>query len=277
MNVIYFNEHNPDSVLGAHILRDVYARNDAEREVKLIAYNRFDEFTEIKCDLCVVVGASLRFEEMLAQRDVSGAMIVYTYNQQEIEGITVCHPYQHGVDVETVFDKSLSKRILLVNHMQEKYGELADVVFKYVNFIKMSKDELEMFFNHRDSIFESHMKPLNDFKPDNEKLSDQICLKVVRKIVTRNLEKHLFGDSSKNKYVPTVNVSQEYIYDAARQVQHAHESLVMYEDIKNWRQWVIYSKNRQLVQEIAAMIPHKEKWEDNDFVYLISDQVSFVK
>lgn len=279
MNVIYFNENNPDSVLGAHILRDMYADNDAEREIKLLTYSRFDKFAPINCDLCVVVGASLRPEELRAQGGVSGDILVYSYNQQEndIEGITYYHPYQHGSDVETVFDKSLSKRIILVNNMHEKYGKLADVVFKYTNFIKMSKDELELFFNTRDSIFDSCAKPFSELKTGSEKLADISCLKVVRKLITRNLEKHLFGDSSKNKFIPTVNVSQDYIYDAARQIQHAHESMVLYEDIKNWRQWIIYSKDAKLAAEFVSMIPHEEKWIDNNFIYLISNQVKFCK
>lgn len=290
MVVIFFNENNIDSLLAVHILRDMFINTEPETEVKLYPYDRIlDNFTPQACNVSILLGVSMRDSELIRQQEVSGKVVNYSYDRSNLEhSIHNYHPYLNGSDVEEVFDRSLSKILIHTNHFQcfdalqdlvTEYIPVVDVVFKYANFIKMNKFELELFYQYQEAIKESYLKPFAKLKPAvvSKNLTDQISLRTVRKLVTRNMDTQLFGDTSKNKMLPAINLNQEHLIDAVRQIQYAHASVVVYEDVKHYRQWVIYNPDKNIARELIDLIPHIEKWEDNRFIFLISEQAKFVK
>jgi hypothetical protein len=289
MYTILFNEFNPDSVLATHILGHAILAYDGEAEIKLIAHNVYSVLDSKESEKTFAVGVHLD-RPTIAQICSCGHLYIFNYGEpidvasaNEIS-VTHVHPFKDGSNVEDVHDKSLSKLVMsadvlgsLHNGIKVKYIEIADAVFKYTNFIRMSEAELETYYNYRDAIYESVTKPFEALTPLNLKIKQHPVLKAAKKIVERTLCKQLYGDNHKNKYVPTINIIQEYMYEGGRQIQYAHESFVMYEDSNNKRLWIIYSRNPKTTVEISDMIPHDLKWNDNNFIFLIGDQPSLTK
>lgn len=289
MYTILFNEFNPDSVFATHILRHAILAYDGEAKIKLIAHNAYSVLDLKESEKTFAVGVHLD-RLTIVQICSCGHLYIFNYGEpidvasaNEIS-VTHVHPFKDGSNVEDVHDKSLSKLVMsadvlgsLHNDIKVKYIEIADAVFKYTNFIRMSEVELETYYNYRDAIYESVTKPFEALTPLNLKIKQHPVLKATKKIVERTLCKQLYGDNHKNKFVPTINIIQEYMYEGGRQIQYAHESFVMYEDNTNKRLWVIYSKNPKTAIEISSMIPHDLKWNNNNFIFLIGNQPSLTK
>lgn len=306
---IVFNPFNIDSMIGALCVNLMVEEMYPEETVSITFLEcfrnivNFDDSHET-FDETYVVGVSLAGQDLKKLTRTSNAIRVFSYNGAEIYDFLQQNAQQTPVkdsrNVEDTLNNSMASIVIAdewfadVRHIVTSHRDLMTVVeagYKYWNLIPMSGTELVNLFTNlpliTDYLYSDSPTPaaltLNvRYECISQKVFARMVMRnslltTVRGIVNRNMEEQLFGDSRKSKYLPTLNIGQEFAHDAIRLVGMAHKEVVTYEDIKNQRYWKVLAENQAEAIKIADLIPHKDSWFDGKLLCLQSDLPSFHK
>lgn len=153
--------------------------------------------------------------------------------------------------------------------------DLINAVEKYCNFYDISAKELALVHRNIDIIVDSAFngryatyKPV--FENIDTKQNSPRTTKA-RAIISKGMASHTYGTQKSSMIAPTLNCSEDFLYDLIRLMSYPFDTMVLYQDIKHQRQWWIYSNDQAKAARLAEMIPYHSKHQDGKIVYLVSE------
>ena len=301
---IVFNDYNVDAFLATSmIINAITDSNNGEMvySIETVPHSLMNYVAPNKqTDFTFCIGVNMEMHDILTEAEKATNFFYIAYDKyvqnEDIvnklklkEGALIfTSDHMWGEELEEA-EKRYSKNLCkLTQQLLTKYfaipsqeqttdtlKDLINAVEKYCNFYDITAKELALVHQNIDIITDSAFNGKYGFyKPLVENIEikhNTTRTTKARAIISKGMAKHTYGNQKVSMMVPTLNCSEDYLYDLIRLISYPFETMLLYQDIKHLRQWWIYSSDPAKASKLAEIIPYQSKHQDGKIIYLVTE------